>query len=65
VPILLAIALGFSLLIVAMAATTPWLLPRLPRPALVVVYERRDAVIFGALTIAFGIALGLMIAVVG
>ena len=58
-PLLLAIGLGASLLLVGLAATPLWMLPRrMVGP----VYEHREAVLFGGIATAVGIALGLLIA---
>jgi hypothetical protein len=61
VSLLLAVALGVALLVTAVA-TIP---QRVHRPALALVYERRETVIFVGLATAGSIALGLMIALLG
>lgn len=62
IALLLGAALGLSLLVVAVAATPPWLLPRqMVRP----VYEHREAVIVGAVATAVSVAIGLVIALFG
>ena len=59
VPIVLAVALGLSLIIVAIALTPPWVLPR---PVGAVVYERRDALVYVGIGTALSIGTGLLIA---
>jgi hypothetical protein len=60
VPLLFGVALGLSLLVVAIGLAPPW---ALPGPVLALVYNRRDAIIFGGFATAAGIGLGLVIAV--
>jgi hypothetical protein len=60
--LLLGVALGLSLLVVAAAATPPWLLPR---QVVGPVYEHREAVIVGAVATAVSVAVGLVIALFG
>jgi hypothetical protein len=57
--ILLGIALGVSLLVVVLGLTPAWILPG---PVLALVYNRRDALIFGGFAMAAGLGLGLAIA---
>jgi hypothetical protein len=57
--ILLGIALGLALLVVVLGLTPASVLPR---PVLALVYNRRDALIFGGFAIAAGLGLGLAIA---
>jgi hypothetical protein len=61
-PLLLGIALALSLIVVAVAATPPWVLPRHVN---MVAYEHREAVMTGGTAIAVSIAVGLLIALVG
>lgn len=61
-PLLLGVALGFSLLVVAITATPPWMLPR---QLVMPVYEHREAVMFGGLATAISIGLGLVVALLG
>ncbi len=51
-----------SLVVVAVAATPPWVLPRHVN---MVAYEHREAVMTGGTAIAVSIAVGLLIALVG
>jgi hypothetical protein len=62
VPLLLAIGLALSLLILALAATPAGFLPR---HVGLVVYERRDSIVVGAAATALSITLGLLIALLG
>jgi len=57
-PLLLGIALGLSLIVVAIALTPPW---ALPRSIGIVVYEQREQLVYGGLATAIGIGLGLLI----
>lgn len=57
-PLLLGIALGLSLVVVGIALTPPWFLPR---PVGVAVYERRDGLIYAGVATALSIGLGLLI----
>jgi hypothetical protein len=57
-PILLAAALGLSLIVVAVALTPPWVLPRTFGA---VVYERRDSLIYAGIATALSIGVGLLI----
>jgi hypothetical protein len=50
------IALGLSVVSIAVAAAPPWVLPR---AVATVVYERRDSVIFAGISVAVGLCLGL------
>jgi hypothetical protein len=61
-PLLLGIALVLSLIVVAVAATPPWVLPR---QVSVVTYEHREAVMTGGTAIAVSIAVGLLISLLG
>jgi hypothetical protein len=56
--LLFGVALGVSLFVVVLGLTPPW---ALPRPVLALVYNRRDALIFGGFATAAGIGLGLAI----
>jgi hypothetical protein len=58
VPIVLAAALGLSLILVGLALAPPWVLPR---PVGIVVYERRDPLVFAGIATALSIGLGLLI----
>jgi len=57
-PLLLGIALVLSLIVVAIALTPPW---ALPRSVGIVVYEQREQFVFGGIATAMGIGLGLLI----
>jgi hypothetical protein len=57
-PILLGAGLGLSLLVVAVALTPPWVLPRTVGAA---VYERRDSLVYAGVATALSIAVGLLI----
>jgi hypothetical protein len=59
VPLLFGIALGLSLFVVVLGLVPPW---ALPGPVLALVYNRRDALIFGGFATAAGLGLGLAIA---
>jgi hypothetical protein len=59
VPLLFGIALGLSLFVVLLGLVPPW---ALPGPVLALVYNRRDALIFGGFATAAGLGLGLAIA---
>jgi hypothetical protein len=61
-PLLLAAALGLALLVVAVAATPPWVVPRQMN---VLVYEHREPVIVWGLATAISIGLGLLVALLG
>lgn len=61
-PLLLGIALGLSLVVVGVALTPPW---ALPRPVGIVVYEQRDQLVYGGIATALSIGLGLLITVAG
>jgi hypothetical protein len=61
-PLLLAIALVLSLIVVGIALTPPGFLPR---PVGIVVYEQRDSLVYAGAAIALGIGLGLLITVAG
>jgi hypothetical protein len=61
-PLLLWVALGFSLLVVAVTATPDWMLPR---QIVMPVYEHREPVMFAALATAVGMGLGLAITLLG
>jgi len=60
VPLLFGLALGLALLVVLLGLAPPWVLPG---PVLALVYNRRDALIFGGFATAAGLGLGLAIAV--
>jgi hypothetical protein len=61
-PLLLGIALGLSVLLVALTAAPPWMWPeQLVMP----VYEHRETVMLSALAAATSIGLGLAIALLG
>jgi hypothetical protein len=60
--ILLAGALLLSLLVVAVAAIQPWLVPRHVNG---LAYEHREAVMTGGTAVAVGIAIGLAMALLG
>ena len=60
--VVLACALLLSLLVVAVAAIPPWLVPRHVNG---LAYEHREAVITGGAAIAASIAIGLAIALLG
>jgi hypothetical protein len=60
--IVLACALLLSLLVVAVAAIPPWLVPRHVNG---LAYEHREAVITGGTAVAASIAIGLAIALLG
>jgi hypothetical protein len=57
-PILLGAGLGLSLMVVALALTPPWVLPRTVGT---VVFERRDSLVYAGIATALGIAVGLLI----
>jgi hypothetical protein len=57
-PILLGVGLGLSLLVVALALTPPWVLPRTVGT---VVFERRDSLVYAGIATALSIAVGLLI----
>ena len=60
--LLLGVALGLSLLVVAVAVTPPWLLPRqMVRP----VYEHREAVIVGGIATTVTIGFVLVLTLLG
>ncbi len=60
--LLLGVALGLSLLVIAVAMTPPWMLPRqMVRP----VYEHREAVVVGGIATTLSIGLGLVITLFG
>jgi len=59
-PLLLGIALGLSLIVVGIALTPPW---ALPRAVGIVVYEQRDQLVYGGIATALSIGLGLLITV--
>jgi hypothetical protein len=59
VPLLFGLALGLSLFVVIVGMAPP---RALPRPVLALVYNRRDALIFGGFATAAGIGLGFAIA---
>jgi hypothetical protein len=62
VALLLGLALCLSLLVVAVAAVPPWMLPRqMVRP----VYEHREGVMAGGVAIAISLVIGLVIALFG
>ena len=54
----LVIALGVALLVVAIALTPPWVLPR---PVGIAVYERRDSLVYAGIATALSIGVGLLI----
>jgi hypothetical protein len=58
--LLFGLALGVALFIVLLGLAPPW---ALPEPVLALVYNRRDALIFGGFATAAGLGLGLAIAV--
>jgi hypothetical protein len=60
--VVLACALLLSLLVVAIAAIPPWLVPRHVNG---IAYEHREAVITGGAAVAASIAIGLAIALLG
>jgi hypothetical protein len=57
-PLLLGIALGLSFIVIAIALTPPW---ALPRSVGIVVYEQRDQFVYGGIATALSIGLGLLI----
>ncbi len=59
-PLALGFVLGLSLLIIALALTPPW---ALPRQVQVLVYDRREVMIFGGFAIALSIGLSITLAV--
>jgi hypothetical protein len=61
-PLALGAALGLALLVVAVAATPPWVVPRQMN---VLVYEHREPVIVWGLAMAISIGLGLLVALLG
>jgi hypothetical protein len=61
-PLLLAIALVLSLIVVGIALIPPG---ALPRPVGIVVYEQRDSLVYAGAAIALGIGLGLLITLAG
>jgi hypothetical protein len=58
-PILLGVGLGLALLVIAVALTPPWVLPR---PVGAVVYERRDSLVYAGIATALSIGVGVLIA---
>jgi hypothetical protein len=60
VPLLFGLVLGLALFVVLLGLAPPWVLPG---PVLALVYNRRDALIFGGFATAAGLGLGLAIAV--
>jgi hypothetical protein len=58
-PLIFGAALGLSLLVVVLALTPPW---ALPRPVIGLVYARREALIFWASSIALTIGLAMTFA---
>jgi hypothetical protein len=57
-PLALAIALAASLMLVAVALTPPRVLPR---PVGILLYERRDSLLYAGVATALSIGLGLLI----
>jgi hypothetical protein len=60
-PLLLGVALVLSLLLVAVAATPPWVLPR----HMTLVVDHRETILFSGLVASLSIALGLAVALLG
>jgi hypothetical protein len=57
-PILLGVGLGLSLLVVSIAVTPPWVLPR---GVGAIVYDRRDSLVYAGIATALSIGVGLLI----
>ncbi len=60
-PLLLGVALVLSLLLVAVGATPPWVLPR----HITLVVDHRETILFSGLVASLSIALGLAVALLG
>jgi hypothetical protein len=60
VPLVLGVALGLSLLVVAVALTPS---RALPRRMLALVYDRRPLLIFGGFAVAFSIGVAMTLAI--
>jgi hypothetical protein len=60
-PLLLGVALFLSLLLVAVAATPPWVLPK----HMTLVVDHRETILFSGLVACLSIALGLAVALLG
>ena len=60
-PLLLGVALVLSLLLVAAAATPPWVLPR----HMTLVVDHRETILFSGLVASLSIVLGLAVAFIG
>jgi hypothetical protein len=60
-PLLLGVVLILSLLLVAVAATPPWVLPK----HMTLVFDHRETILFSGLVASLSIALGLAVALLG